>query len=256
RGVLTVSDSTLSQNSARGGFDFPFGGGIFNAGALAIRGSTLSGNGTSSDRVASGGGIFNEGILTVSNSTLSGNTAQGGLGDLGGGIANQGTLSLANSTIGGNEATFGGGIDNVGAVEMRNTILAGNGGEFSECPDLCGHVNSLGHNLIGTTYGGSGYNDTDLLNVDPLLGPLQDNGRPTHTTAPAPGSRAIDAGDNTDAPPWDQRGPGFPRIVNGVIDIGAFEVQEGGALRSGTGGRKQTLLDPLSAHVAAFPSLA
>src|SRR5262249_7861337 len=27
----------------------------------------------------------------------------------------------------------------------------------------------------------------------------------------------------------DQRGPGFPRIVNGIIDIGAFEVQDGGS---------------------------
>jgi hypothetical protein len=40
-----------------------------------------------------------------------------------------------------------------------------------------------------------------------------------------PGSPAIDAGDNTNAPTWDQRGPGYPRIVNGIIDIGAFEVQ-------------------------------
>jgi hypothetical protein len=38
-----------------------------------------------------------------------------------------------------------------------------------------------------------------------------------------PGSPAIDAGDNTDAPSFDQRG--FARIVGGAIDIGAFEVQ-------------------------------
>jgi hypothetical protein len=40
-----------------------------------------------------------------------------------------------------------------------------------------------------------------------------------------PGSPAIDAGDNNNAPAYDQRGPGFPRIVNGAIDIGAFELQ-------------------------------
>jgi hypothetical protein len=73
---------------------------------------------------------------------------------------------------------------------------------------------------------------SDLLNVDPMLGPLQDNGGPTWTMALLPGSPAIDVGDNTDAPDWDQRGEGFPRIVNGVIDIGAFEVQPaGGASR-------------------------
>src|SRR5262249_44495777 len=36
---------------------------------------------------------------------------------------------------------------------------------------------------------------------------------------------ALDAGDNADAPEWDQRGPGYPRIVNGTTDMGAFEVQ-------------------------------
>jgi hypothetical protein len=52
------------------------------------------------------------------------------------------------------------------------------------------------------------------------------------------GSPAIDAGDNTDAPDWDQRGPGFPRIVgiadpdNPIIDIGAFEVQQVGGARA------------------------
>jgi hypothetical protein len=39
------------------------------------------------------------------------------------------------------------------------------------------------------------------------------------------GSPAIDAGNNAYATDWDQRGPGYPRIVNGMIDIGAFEVQ-------------------------------
>jgi hypothetical protein len=54
---------------------------------------------------------------------------------------------------------------------------------------------------------------------------LQDNGGPTFTRALLPGSPAINAGDNTDAPPFDQRGPGFPRIVGSTIDIGAFELQ-------------------------------
>jgi hypothetical protein len=40
-----------------------------------------------------------------------------------------------------------------------------------------------------------------------------------------PGSPAVDAGSNRRPPAWDQRGPGYPRIVNGTMDIGAFEVQ-------------------------------
>src|SRR5207245_11762188 len=63
----------------------------------------------------------------------------------------------------------------------------------------------------------------------PLLGTLQDNGGPTQTMALLPASPAVDAGDNTGAATFDQRGPGFPRIAGGVIDIGAFEVQPGPA---------------------------
>jgi hypothetical protein len=67
---------------------------------------------------------------------------------------------------------------------------------------------------------------SDLLNINPKLGPLQDNGGPTQTIALLPGSPAIDAGDLTDSE-WDQRGPGYPRLVNGATDIGAYEVQNG-----------------------------
>jgi hypothetical protein len=54
------------------------------------------------------------------------------------------------------------------------------------------------------------------------------------THALLPGSPAIDAGDPSFAPPpfYDQRGPGFDRVVNGRIDIGSFEAQ--GPLRRPT----------------------
>jgi len=65
-----------------------------------------------------------------------------------------------------------------------------------------------------------------------MLGPLQDNGGSTFTHELLSGSPAINAGDpnfdpNSFNPPmvYDQRGTGFNRVVNGRIDIGAFEVQ-------------------------------
>jgi hypothetical protein len=73
--------------------------------------------------------------------------------------------------------------------------------------------------------GSSGWVASDLTGLDPRLDQLRDNGGDTQTMALPPGSPAIAAGDNTDAPDYDQRGPGFPRIVGGTIDIGAFEVQ-------------------------------
>src|SRR5687768_12758054 len=62
-----------------------------------------------------------------------------------------------------------------------------------------------------------------------MLGPLADNGGPTFTHALLDGSPAINAGDpatvagSGNTPEFDQRGTGFPRVVGGRIDMGAFE---------------------------------
>jgi hypothetical protein len=90
------------------------------------------------------------------------------------------------------------------------------------------------------------------LDIDPQLGPLQDNGGQSWTMALLPGSPAIDSGNNLNAPDWDQRGPGFPRIVNGTIDRGAFEVQNA----AGPAGDRGVLLTvlPVAAGAAAAPA--
>ncbi|MBK8536972.1 MAG: DUF4214 domain-containing protein [Candidatus Competibacteraceae bacterium] len=70
---------------------------------------------------------------------------------------------------------------------------------------------------------------TDLVlpgAIATALGDLADNGGPTQTLLPVVGSPAINAGDNTLIPAGvttDQRGVGFPRIVNTTVDIGAVE---------------------------------
>jgi hypothetical protein len=241
-GTLTLNNTTVSGNGAfypGGGEDYSSGGGILNSGTVTLNNATVSGNDADY-----GGGIANFGTVTLNNATVSGNSA-GGIanggrltlnnttvsGNYSGGIYNEyrATLTLNNATVSGNSATFsGGGIyNNGGTLTTRNTLLAGN--TAPGAPDLWGSLGSRGHNLIGNTSGGSGFHETDLLDVAPLLGPLQDNGGPTLTHALLPGSPAIDAGDNTDAPEWDQRGEGFPRLVNDVIDVGAFEVQVGPA---------------------------
>jgi hypothetical protein len=118
-GTLTVTDATLSGNSA--GFD---GGGIDNSGTLTVTDSTLSGNSTSGD----GGGISNEGTLTVSNSTFSGNSTGHFIGN-GGGILNKGTLTVSNSTFSGNSAVLsGGGIFSAvsSTLTVSNSTLSGN----------------------------------------------------------------------------------------------------------------------------------
>jgi len=176
--------------------------------------------------------------------TISGNSVAGFYGASGGGgIHNVGrfsgsaTLTVTNSTLSGNSADHGGGIYNdahigEGAMlEIGNTILkTGSSGANIYNPE--GTVTSLGYNLSNDNGGGFLTATGDQINTDPLLGPLQDNGGSTFTHALLTGSPAIDAGDpnfnpNSFNPPmvYDQRGTGFNRVVNGRIDIGAFEVQ-------------------------------
>jgi hypothetical protein len=237
-GVLTLGRCTVNDNMAT--ISFAMGGGIANLGVLTVFDSTITGNAASGNG-GLGGGIFNSStaMLTIINSTISGNSASaGGPGDnsaRGGGIrnSNQQPLIIITSTITDNDVDnsglgpeSGGGIDG-NVTWIRNSLIAGNSGRSG--PDVFGSLTSGGYNLFGDSSGGSGYDPADILNVNPMLGPLQDNGGPTLTHALLPGSPSIDAGDNADAPEWDQRGPGFPRIVNGRIDIGAFEVQATGA---------------------------
>lgn len=231
-GTLTINKCTISGNRARAG------AGIFNSlgATLTITNSTISANVVVSispgDTV--GGGIYNRGTLTMTNSTLAGNRVMGLFTvSIGGGIHNDGTLTLSNSSLVENEAvptfgvSLGGGISNFGTVSLGNSILARNAAVTG--PDLFGSLTSSGYNLVGDSHGGSGFRRSDLLNVDPRLGPLQDNGGLTLTHALLPGSPAINRGHpKTYREGFDQRGEGFPRVVGERVDIGAFEVQGGG----------------------------
>ena len=69
------------------------------------------------------------------------------------------------------------------------------------------------------------FNSTGLLTGSAELGTLSNNGGPTKTLAPLVGSVVIDAGNTSEATglTTDQRGTGFPRLVNGQIDLGAVE---------------------------------
>ncbi len=221
--TMTITNSTISGNSAEAG------NGIFNtSGGMAIINSTVSGN-SSSNGV--GGGIYNftGGTMDIVNSTVSGNS-----NITAGGIENNGgTMSLTNSTVSGNSGsgTNTGGISNApgSMVNVRNTIIAGN-----TTQDFKGTLSSQGYNLIGNTSGTTitGTTTGNQLNVDPHLGPLQDNGGPTFTQALLSGSTAIDGGSFIGLH-TDQRGftrpvdnPAIPNATGGDgSDIGAFEVQ-------------------------------
>src|SRR5262249_31738520 len=113
-------------------------------------------------------------------------------------------------------------------LDLRDNIIAGNLFPSGLGQDVSGRLGSRGHNLVGVSAGGSGYHPSDLLDVDPLLGPLEENGGLTWTHALLPGSPALDAGDPAGAPAFDPRGEGVARIAGKNIDIGAYERQESG----------------------------
>jgi fibronectin-binding autotransporter adhesin len=133
--VGVEATAAMSGLTITGGNAFEFGGGIRNAGTLALSGVTLSGN--TANR---GGGIYNAGTLSVTGSTLTGNSAtQGEFGfGFGGGIFNatDGTANVGTSTLTGNSADDGGGIFNQGPLTVTASTLGGNsaqrgGGLFS-----------------------------------------------------------------------------------------------------------------------------
>ncbi|MEO7326816.1 MAG: choice-of-anchor Q domain-containing protein [Dokdonella sp.] len=230
-GRLISKYSTISNNSVDE-ITNSSGGGVATNGGAVILFSTISGN-----HAHVGGGLYlgpgeSGDDAIVYESTLSGNTAAAG-----GGMTANVPLSLYNSTVAFNTIPFqsggvigtvqGAGLDlRKSPVRIDGSIIAGNlavgtpdrpsdvGGEFS--------ITVTGsHNLINHI---AQPGLTDTINADPLLGPLRLNGGMTATHALLPGSPAINAGNNTRNSDTDQRGEGFPRVLGGVADIGAYEV--------------------------------
>ncbi len=110
--------------------------------------------------------------------------------------------------------------------ELSNTIVAANQASTANAADGFGPIQTEGNNLIqfpnGIILVQDGGTVTDLINVDPMLGPLRDNGGFTLTHAPMAGSPAIDAGDS--AYDFDQRGLQRGGLGSGNgQDIGAVE---------------------------------
>jgi len=233
-GQTTLKSCTVRNNSAERG------AGLFAVQTtIQLVNCTVSGNTTTGGK---GGGVYLASYLTAGNATLTNCTISGNSASKGGGLWVGGTwtsvlasATLINCTVSGNRATSGDGggigLGSTGRVILGNTIVAGNTAAWSG-PDVYGAVTSLGNNLIGISDDSSGWvSSTDLKGtrnkpLNPKLGPLANNGGPTMTMALLPGSPAINKGNNSLIPSGittDQRGTGHLRIVNGKVDIGAYE---------------------------------
>ena len=217
--TLTISGSEFDGNTATAG-----NGGALAIGdtdSVAISASTLAGNTAG----GAGGAIAMEdrrvtgsSSLTVTDSTITANTARGevddGSGYTGGTIALISPIGvqLDHVTMTGNTSTGGAALD-----APQSGYLITNSALFN--PGSQGEISAQ-----------SGSDLYNTIGADPQLGPLQDNGGPTRTMLPLPGSPLIDTGDPdfpTGYPAYatggaDQRG--LDRVVR-TTDQGAVEVQ-------------------------------
>lgn len=214
------------------------GGGIYlGGGTLTIENSTLAGNGMLggvNHFPGAGGGLSAYGsTVRVINSTFSGN---GGYGYGSAAYFGNSTAYLVLTTVNENRnagwpwSQLGGLALEGGAIHLDHSIVANTSG-FSPGVDLfrsSGTIDAV-YSLIETPNAAiNGPSSHNVLGKDPMLAPLLDNGGPTATHALLPGSPAFNRGKPgiTDFPAFDQRGPGFPRVVNGTVDIGSFESQD------------------------------
>ena len=186
---------------------FPVGGGgilaLFTN--LSLTYSTISGN--------AGYGIFVDGTNNQSGAVINDCTISSNyLGILA--TATTG-LSVLFSTISNNTGSPKWGGILAGTATLFNSIVAGN----SKGPDGSEMILSSDAHVTNTITSTVGLN----------LGPLQNNGGPTQTMLPGPGSTAINAVQCPASTPRDQRG--YPRPdpldagLQTACDIGAVEVQ-------------------------------
>lgn len=233
-----IDQSAFVDNSASCG-----GGAVLrrSAGSSAffeIKNSEFSGNSATSS--TGGGAMFvqfdNEPdtMLFLKNSTLSGNMSEGSGSALG--LFNYAQVEIKYSTLADNVAGSGGAAIRTHAdvgCRISNSLFGNNRNGSNEQKDMAGPADCSVRRTLLQGAAGSNFVDNggNILDVDPKIGPLQNNGGSggaygfgTYTHALLEGSPAIDAGSaGSFAPDFDQRGPGFPRINGSAVDMGAVE---------------------------------
>lgn len=235
-GGISSSGTTLANRIVVQANTAVHGGGIYTElGNHTFENSVVSGHTV----VGDGGGIsLSRATLNLSNTTVTGNTSA----NSGGGIhtdtfmGGSSTINLSNVTVANNAALAFGGVfcADFSTVNARNSLIAGNRNTTTaqfNSPDFYGKLTSQGYNLIGSTLNATilGVTTGNIINKDPQLVTLRNNGGTTETVALQATSPAIDAGDPNNFLPNDQRG--IPRAqdgdLNGTLlpDIGAYERQ-------------------------------
>ena len=239
KGSLSLYNVGIKNNTNAA--DNNLGGGIYNDGVLTITNATISGN-----QALSGGAIYtnNSSETNIERSLLANNQASKGSA-----VESYGNLQVQNTTVHGNLAFFGSTIHlafgtadisfctvtnnssgfssaalewGLASLTLRQTILTANQPADSIKRNCSNKIADATYNLEDANTCGFS-TATNLINTDPKLGPLQDNGGPTQTRALAADSPAIDYVRVNTGVIVDQRG--FTRPVGPWADIGAYEYE-------------------------------
>ncbi len=213
---------------ANGNGAYMDGAGIYNLhGSPLVRNCTLVANAAA----GAGGGAYNSySNPAFINCVFSGNTA----GDCGGGVySEQGDVTVTNCTFTANHAIWraGGVFDRTGTTTLTNCILWGNSrlskGSYDELAQVSGDSPLTINHCCIQNWTGSLRGDENTAQAPAFVdadGPDDVAGTPDDDLRLQAGSPCIDAGDN--AAVWLETTTdlqGEPRIVYGVVDIGAYE---------------------------------
>jgi hypothetical protein len=225
-GLLSVTNSTFTENRVTGGAGGDGGPGIYYAGDGGDGGP------------AAGAGITGPGTKMVVNCTLVENRVFGGTN----GLAGNAPFPRQNGKRG---ATRGGNIANLdGTFRLINTIVGTN----SAGAAAYGNFIDGGNNICADDSMNLG--PTSRVRTDPRLGPYSNNGGPTRTFPLLTNSPAIDRGNTSAAPDVDQRG--ISRPIGAQADIGAYEFSHtlSGRVLLGSTGLEDVLVEAADASVS------
>ena len=237
--ALQIARGTISGNTVTGAVG-SYGGGLclaFDADEVMIRDTYMTSNAatvTVENNAGAGGALYtaSSSLLSIANTQITGNTATDGAG-----IASfaKSDIDIVNVTLAGNTARYGGGIFAFGAVDLFNTIIARNmASAGSGSADICrsgGTLDLYAESVYSADAVLSSYTswDVDLGvnytdNVELPLFAVAETGE----FFLADDSQAIDCGDNgasvyADGTVIRRDLAGNPRVVEGVVDLGAFE---------------------------------
>lgn len=215
-GWMSIDGSTVSGNTTQRNF----GGGIQNHnGTLTITDSTISGNSASgSGNTVKGGGLYNRGSTTITNSTLYGNSA----GASGGAIHNQGNgnaLVVVSSTLAGNTSAKGAGFFmDGGTISFAKSIIS------TSCT-IDSRVTDGGYNVTDNcafhTPSATSITGSSTIGLKPLAANGSTGPKTMAITTASSAHHLVPGCTGTDARSLPR--PGFGGTAN--CDAGAFELQ-------------------------------